>query len=78
MMTPVDDVRKEMRAYQAIRDEFYNYLDESVPKNKFDIFDFSSNPTLDAKEVYDRFHKLDYQARKVRGLLMEARGIEPK
>lgn len=77
-MTKIDDVRKEMRRYQEIRDEFYSYLDQNIPKNKFDIFDFSSDPTLDAKEIYERFHKLDYQARKLRGLLMEARGIEPK
>ena len=77
-MTKIDDVRKEMRRYQEIRDEFYNYLVQNIPKNKFDIFDFSSDPTLDAKEIYERFHKLDYQARKLRGLLMEARGIEPK
>ena len=77
-MGNIDDVRKEMRKYQEIRDEFYSYLDQNIPKNKFDIFDFSSDPTLDAKEIYERFHKLDYQARKLRGLLMEARGIEPK
>jgi hypothetical protein len=77
-MTPVDEVRKEMRAYQQIRDEFYDFLDKNLPKNKFDMFDFSNSPSLDAKEVYNRFHKLDYQARKLRGLLMEARGIEPK
>jgi len=77
-MSNIDDVRKEMRKYQEIRDEFYSYLDQNIPKNKFDIFDFSSDPTLDAKEIYERFHKLDYQARKLRGLLMEARGIEPK
>ncbi len=77
-MTKIDDVRKEMRAYQAIRDEFYDYLDQNIPKNRFDIFEFKDAPTLDAKEIYERFHKLDYQARKLRGLLMEARGIEPK
>jgi len=77
-MTPVDEVRKQMREYQMIRDEFFDFLDKNLAKNRFGQFDFSSNPTLDAKEVYDRFFKLDYQARKLRGLLMEARGIEPK
>ncbi len=77
-MTEIEDLRKEMRKYQQIRDEFYDFLDENLPKDKFGQFDFGENPTLDAKAVYDRFFKLDYQARKLRGYLMEARGIEPK
>jgi len=40
-------------------------------------FDFSKNATIDAEDVYKNFFKLDYQARKIRGLLMEARDITP-
>ncbi len=77
-MTSIDDVRVEMKKLQMIRDEFYKFLDDNLEKDSSGSFDFSSNPTVDAKEVYKNFFKLDYQARKIRGLLMEARDIEPK
>jgi hypothetical protein len=77
-MTSIDDVRVEMRKLQMIRDEFYKFLDDNLEKDSHGSFDFSSNPTVDAQEVYKNFFKLDYQARKIRGLLMEARDIEPK
>ncbi len=75
-MTPIEDVKKEMRKLEELRGEFYKFFDENLPKNEFGSFDFSSNPTLDAKEVYEHFFKLDYQARKIRGLLIEARDIK--
>jgi len=49
----------------------------SIPKDDKGHFDFSNNPTIDAEDVYKNFFKLDYQARKIRGLLMEARDIHP-
>jgi hypothetical protein len=76
-MAEINEVYVQLKAYQTIRNEFYNYLDNKISKNKFDIFDFSDNPMLDGKEVYDLFHKLDYQARKLRALLMEAHDIDP-
>ncbi len=54
-----------------IREEFYAFLDESLAKNKHGGFDFSKTPSLDAKKVYEHFFKLDYQARKLRGLLVK-------
>ena len=77
-MTEIDDVRKEMRKLEVIRSEFFALLDVSLPKGKNGHFDFSDNPTLDGEDVYKNFFKLDYQARKIRGLLMEARDIKPK
>jgi hypothetical protein len=77
-MTSIEDVRKEMRKLEEIRSDFYALLDVSIPKDSKGQFDFSSNPTIDAEDVYKNFFKLDYQARKIRGLLMEARDIQPK
>ena len=76
-MTTIDDVKKEMRKLEVIRSEFYALLDVSIPKDAKGQFDFSSNPSIDAEDVYKNFFKLDYQARKIRGLLMEARDIHP-
>ena len=75
-MTPIEDVRKEMKKYEETRNAFYALFDNKIPKNENGLFDFSNAPQLDAKEVYDLFFKLDYQARKLRGLLIEARDIK--
>ncbi len=67
------DIKKELDELIKIRTEFYDFLDENIPKDKIGAtYDFSSNPTLDAKSVYNHFHKLDYQARKLRGFLVKA------
>ncbi len=75
-MTPVEDVRKEMKKYEERRNEFYDLFDSQIPKLQNGLYDFDNAPKLDAKEVYDLFFKLDYQARKLRGLLIEARDIK--
>jgi hypothetical protein len=64
-------VEKENAKLIEIRKEFYNYLDNNIPKDKDGNFDFSNNPKLNAKDVYERFFKLDYQARKLRALLVQ-------
>ena len=68
-----EDIAKELDDLIKIRTDLYNFLDENIPKDKQGIaYDFSNNPTLDAKRVYSHFHKLDYQARKLRGFLVKA------
>ena len=64
-----DYIKSENKKLIEIRNELYEFLDKNIPHNKDGSFDFSKNPKLDAKEVYDRFFKLDYQARKLRALL---------
>jgi hypothetical protein len=60
-----DDFKKELGEFLAIRDELFAFFDRSLPKDKNKIiFDFSSKPTLEAKEFYNIFYKYDYQARK--------------
>ena len=63
-----DYIREENSKLIQIRDEIFDFLDKNIPQVDGN-FDFSKNPTLDAKEVYERFFKLDYQARKLRALL---------
>ncbi len=75
-MTPIEDIKQEMKKYEQTREDFYSLFDNQLPKDKNSLFDFSNNPKLDAKEVYEHFFKLDYQARKLRGLLIEARDIK--
>ncbi len=65
-------VEKELSKLIDIRTDFLNYLDKNIPKKNNNIeFDFENNPTLDAKDIYEHFFKLDYQARKLRGFLVK-------
>ncbi len=72
-MEDKQNIKKELDKLIKIRSNFYDFLDANIPKDKLGItYDFSNHPTLDAKKVYDYFHKLDYQARKLRGFLVQA------
>jgi len=63
-------IMKELKAYEERRNEFYKFLDENIPQNAdIGIYDFSGKVMLDAQKVYELFHKLDYQARKIRGIV---------
>lgn len=69
-------IEQELSKLIEAREAFLNYIDTVVPKDKHGIaFDFSNNPTLDAKSVYEHFYKLDYQARKIRGYLVGKLGL---
>lgn len=71
-------IEKELARLIDIREAFLSYLDANIPKDKHNIaYDFSNNPTLDAKSVYDHFYKLDYQARKIRGFVVGTLGLKP-
>lgn len=70
-------VEKELDKLIEIREEFYGYLDANVPKDEDGlIYKFDQGAKLDAKEVYDRFFRLDYQARKLRGFLVAELGLK--
>jgi hypothetical protein len=73
-----DYVKKENAELIEIRNEFYNYLDNNIPKDKDGSFNFFNNPKLDAKDIYERFFKLDYQARKLRTLLIQTYDLKDK
>ncbi len=66
-----EEIMKELRAYEDRRDEFYRFLDENIPHDATTgLFDFRNKVMLDAEKVYELFHKLDYQARKIRGIVV--------
>ena len=69
-------VQKETDKLIEIRKEFYKFLDKNIPKDEFGIYDFKDNPKLDAKTVYELFYKLDYHARKLRGILVNSYGLK--
>jgi hypothetical protein len=71
-----ESVTKEIENLTKIREEFYDFLDANIAKDRSNMsYDFSDNPTLDAKSVYELFYKLNYQARKLRGSLYQAYDI---
>jgi len=71
-----ENVKKEIENLTEAREEFYDYLDANIKKDSSGMaYDFSDNPTLDAKSVYELFYKLNYQARKLRGSLHKAYNI---
>lgn len=74
-MTSIEDIRKQMKVYERARNDFYDFFDANVAKKNNGQFDFDASNDLSAKEVYEQFFKLDYEARKVRSLLIEARDI---
>lgn len=71
-------IEDELTKLIEVREAFLKYLDASIPKDKAGIaYDFTNNPTLDAKSVYEHFYKLDYQARKIRGFVVKSMGLKP-
>jgi len=72
-----DEVEKEVARLMEIRNEFYEFLDENIPKDNFGKYDFSDSPKLEAKRVYELFYKLDYQARKLRGIIVNTYNLNP-
>lgn len=78
-MLDKEDVEQELNKLIDIRTEFLEFLDTNIPKKANGIeFDFEANPMLEAQKVYEHFFKLDYQARKLRGLLVKHLGIKVK
>lgn len=74
-MSSKEQAKHECESYIKIREEFFDLFDTQVPKNAQGIFDFDG-ATLDAQEVYALFYRLDYQARKLRGLVVEAHKLK--
>lgn len=65
-----DAIRAEMKKYNEIREKFFALMDSTIPHVEgTEKYDFSGNPTLEAKAVYERFFEVDYQARKLRAMM---------
>ena len=65
-----NEAKKECKEYEVIREKFFELFDTEVPKNKNGLFNFEGQ-SIDAKSAYELFYKLDYQARKLRGLVVK-------
>ena len=63
-------IEQEIKKYEKVREEFYNFLDNNL-ESSINGFNFEKRPTLPSKEVYEKFYKLDYQARRLRAILIE-------
>ena len=62
-----EEAFKEFKSYEAIRNEFFSYMDSKIPfLEGSNSYDFEKAKALDPEEIYELFFKLDYQARKVR------------
>ncbi len=62
----------EFRGYEKVRNEFFAYLDSKIPLLEGTTsYDFANASNLDPKEIYELFFKLDYQARRVRGVAID-------
>lgn len=78
-MSEKEMIEIELNKLIDVRTAFLDYLDKAIPKeSNGQVFDFSNNPTLEAKKVYEHFFKLDYQARKLRGFLVKAYDLKPE
>jgi len=66
-----ESVIKELKKMGEARENFYKYLDKNIPQDKNNIYKFEDTK-LDAKEIYSLFFKMDYQSRKLKGLLVDA------
>ena len=66
----------EFKKYEKMRQEMYEFLEEFIPKDENGRLDFAKANSIDAKEVFDRWFKLDYQARKIRGIAINCLGLK--
>jgi len=68
--------KDEFKKYEEMRMRMYDFFDRVMPKNQDGVYDFEKAPKIDAKEVYEMFFALDYQARKIRGIAIDALGMK--
>ena len=64
-----DTNMNEFKAYEQQRNEWFSFFDshQKIDENGVNTF----TGTIDIKDMYDMFYKLDYQARKVRAIAWE-------
>jgi hypothetical protein len=67
---------QEFKLYEKMRGEMYEFLERYIPKKADGSLDFENAGKVDAKEVFDRWFKLDYQARKIRGIAINCLGLK--
>lgn len=68
----------EFKKYEKMRMQMYDFFDKYIPKKDDGSYDFEKAEKIDAKEAYDMFFKLDYQARRIRGIAIDCLGVKPE
>ena len=74
----IEIAKKEFKKYEEMRMKMYDLFDEIIPKKSDGTYDFAKAQKVDPKEFFDLFFKLDYQARKIRGIAINCLKIEAK
>ena len=74
----VSSAEKEFKKYENMRMQMYDYFDRLIPKTEDGVYDFSQAKKANSQELFDMFFKLDYQARKIRGIAIQCLGLEAK
>ncbi len=67
---------EEFKKYEQMRMEMYEFLERYIPKDANGALDFSRAKEIPADEIFDRWFKLDYQARKIRGIAINCLGLK--
>ncbi|MRI58761.1 MAG: hypothetical protein C6H99_04545 [Epsilonproteobacteria bacterium] len=71
-----DAAMKEFKKYEQMRQEMYEFLERYIPRDEKGVLQFDKAQKIDAKEIFDRWFKLDYQARKIRGIAINCLGLK--
>ena len=66
----------EFKKYEKMRMDMYEFLEQFIPKDENGRYDFKNAKKINAKEIFDRWFKLDYQARKIRGIAIDCLGLK--
>lgn len=72
-----EEIAKDIEKFKDAREAFYDLIDTHIPKKQegVDKLDFENAKAFDAKELYEAFFKLDYSARKLRGIIYAEKGV---
>ncbi|NPA56937.1 MAG: hypothetical protein GXO19_04270 [Epsilonproteobacteria bacterium] len=71
-----EEAMAEFKKYEEMRQEMYSFLEEFIPRREDGTLDFERAREINAKEVFDRWFKLDYQARRIRGIAINCLGLK--
>jgi len=71
-----EQAMEEFRKYERMRNEMYEFLERHIPKKEDGSLDFERAGEVSAKEVFERWFRLDYQARRIRGIAINCLGLK--
>ena len=71
-----EQAMQEFKKYEQMRGEMYEFLERYIPKKEDGSLDFERAGQVSAKEIFDRWFRLDYQARRIRGIAINCLGLK--